>query len=116
MHLLKVPLEVLTSSCVITTKYTTTFSTHAVQMDLNGIVCIHSCLVRNEKTIFSGLEVAFTTFMDPLLVYRWTTPVSCILITFPAMALYLIFNSLVCMSHNVVMNLHIPLVTGLYSH
>ena len=85
-------------------------------MDFNIIVFIHSSLVRNEKTIFSGLEVAFTTFMDPLLVYRGTTPVSCLLITFPAMALYLLFNSLFCMSQNVVMNLHIPLVTGLYSH
>ena len=61
MHLLKVPLEVLTSSYFITTKSTMPFSTHADGLKWN---CSYSQLSGAEwKTIFSGLEVAFTTFM-----------------------------------------------------
>ena len=60
----------------------------------------------------SGLEV---TFMESLLVYSGTTAISFLVITFPAIVLYLPFDGLVCMFHYVVMNFNI-LVTGLYSH
>ena len=68
--------------------------------------------MRNEKSIVSVLEVTFTAFMDPLLVYSGTTPCNHI----PCDYTLLPFNGLVYMFHNVVMNFNVPLVTGLYSH
>ena len=115
MHLLKVYLVVWNPNCFISTKSSTIIATQVDGQEME-LFCIPSYVVQNEKTIFSGLEVTFTAFMDPLLVYRGTTPISCLIITFPAVVYYLLFNHLVLIPQNVVMNSRIPLVTGLYSH
>ena len=51
MHLPKVPLQGLTSSCCISTKSTLIFSTQVDGLEME-LFFIHSYLVRNEKTIF----------------------------------------------------------------
>ena len=115
MHLLKVPLEGLTSSCFITTKSTPIFSIQVDGLDIELFFYTQLSFAEWKDHFRCGLEVTFTAFMDPFLVYRGTTPSSCLIITFLAMVHNLLFNRLFLMSHNVVMNPHIPLLTA-YTH
>ena len=114
MHLLKVPLQGLTSSCFISTKSTPIFSTQVDGLEME-LFFIHSYLVRNEKTYCVGWKIHSLHSWIPC----WCTEGLLLLVALLSHSLQwyiiLLFDRLVLMSHNVVMNPHIPLLKA-YTH